>query len=576
MADSKKSGISEFSEGSFVGTPRESVRGIIDTTGIPENLTFTFLEEERSIEQRTEISSSGSARSELTLEQVLVEPVPNPVRRTTSVTPVIMATKNVVIDGLTIKVTTVQKTVTSQTVLHPKSERATLDKKEKHDLYARATAKHHKLFDLISLAITSEDKLDDTYNLEMLIEHMRSSHSDYEMGDVFKIISWGVDPISGDLQINGGSKDLYSDYSKLSVESVAQSNEFYRTYVDDETFTENLKLTLDYMKNNVTKNLWNKVLEKYKPFQEKQKGGPLFFKLMMNQLLSNTESAAKALVERVEKYNIGNIQGEEVTKVTSQVASAINRLKQIGKLPPDMTTTLLIIMQTSYVDEFNKVFAAIEVQKTLDDLNQSSTMYLKCFSYTADDILSVAEAQYLKLFEKGQWTGATTKGQYSVFAEQQWTNAKFLQCHNCCKPGCRVDICPNPRDEEKIKLNRQLFMNKKVGGGGEGSGAQNTGTKNKWRKPENGEKGKRHIDGKQWYYHYRSGKWKVVDKTPAQIVAATALITPVPEGAQAAFLTAALPLPTAPPSQDKLKAANLAKLVLEQLNLAMQAEFDNP
>jgi hypothetical protein len=78
------------------------------------------------------------------------------------------------------------------------------------------------------------------------------------------------------------------------MENVAQSNEFYRTYVHDETFTENRKLTLDYMKNNVNENLWNKVLEKYKTFQEKQKGGPLFFKLMMNQLLSNTESAAKA------------------------------------------------------------------------------------------------------------------------------------------------------------------------------------------------------------------------------------------------------------------------------------------
>jgi hypothetical protein len=149
-----------------------------------------------------------------------------------------------------------------------------------------------------------------------------------------------------------------------------------------------------------------------------------------------------------------------------------------------MTTTLLTIMQTSYVDEFNKVFAAIEVQKTLDDLNQSSTIYVNCFNYTADDILSVAEAQYLKLFEKGQWTGATIKGQDSDFAAQQWTHAKFLQLHNCGKPGCRVDICPNPRDEEKIKLNRQLFMNKKVGGGGEGSGAQKTITKNKWRRPE--------------------------------------------------------------------------------------------
>jgi hypothetical protein len=105
----------------------------------------------------------------------------------------------------------------------------------------------------------------------MLIEHKRSSHGDYGMGDFFKIISWGVESTSGDLQINGETKDIYSDYSNLSVESVAQSNEFYRTYVDDETFTENLKYTLDYMKNNVTENLWNKVLEKYKPFQEKQK-----------------------------------------------------------------------------------------------------------------------------------------------------------------------------------------------------------------------------------------------------------------------------------------------------------------
>jgi hypothetical protein len=437
--------------------------------------------------------------------------------------------------------------------------------------------------------------LDDTYHLEMLIEHMRSSHGDYEIGGVFKIISWGVNPATNSLQINGGTRDLYSDYSNLTVENVAPSNEFYRPYVDDETFTENLKLTLDYMKNNVTENLWNKVLEKYKPFHEKQKGGPLFFKLMMNQLLSNTELAAKALVERVEKYNIRNIQWGEVMKVMLQIASAINRLKHIGKLPQDMTITLLTIMQTSSVDEFNKVFAAIEVQKTGDDLNQSSTAYVKCFNYTVDDILSVAEAQYLKLFEKGQWTGATTKGQDSAFAAQQWLNAKFQKCHNCGKPGCQVYICPTPKDEEKIKKNRQLFLdNLKQGGSGPeaGSGHQKSGGKNdwKWRKPDAHENGKRHIDGKHMYYHYRAGKWKVVDKTPAQIVdqkksaaakaakvAAAALLaqaatTPAP----VAGMTAALPLPAAAPSQDKLKAVNLEKLVIEQLSLAMKAELDNP
>jgi hypothetical protein len=79
----------------------------------------------------------------------------------------------------------------------------------------------------------------------------------------------------------------------------------------------------------------------------------------------------------------------------------INRLKHIGKIPQDMTTHLLTIMQTSSVSEFNKVFAGIEVQKTFDDLKKSSSMYVQSFNYTVDDILTAAEAQYLKIFEKG-------------------------------------------------------------------------------------------------------------------------------------------------------------------------------
>jgi hypothetical protein len=76
-----------------------------------------------------------------------------------------------------------------------------------------------------------------------------------------------------------------------------------------------------------------------------------------------------------------------------------------------MSTTLLKIIQTSSVSEFNNVFAEIEVNKTLDDLNQYSSMYIRSFTYTAG-------AQSPKLFENGQWTGATTRGQDSTFPAQ--------------------------------------------------------------------------------------------------------------------------------------------------------------
>jgi hypothetical protein len=41
----------------------------------------------------------------------------------------------------------------------------------------------------------------------------------------------GGDPITDELKINEVSTYLYSDYSNISVENVAKSNEFYRTYV---------------------------------------------------------------------------------------------------------------------------------------------------------------------------------------------------------------------------------------------------------------------------------------------------------------------------------------------------------
>jgi hypothetical protein len=121
-----------------------------------------------------DISPQGSVHSELSSKSVLPPektpvltpapslvptpaPTPSPIP-TPSVIIVAMNKTYVIINGLSIKFSYVQKSNTSQRVLQPKAERATLDKKERNDLYARDMAKHHTLFDLISLTITSEDK----------------------------------------------------------------------------------------------------------------------------------------------------------------------------------------------------------------------------------------------------------------------------------------------------------------------------------------------------------------------------------------------------------------------------------
>jgi hypothetical protein len=89
------------------------------------------------------------------------------------------------------------------------------------------------------------------------------------------------------------------------------------------------------------------------------------------------------------------------------------------------------------------------------------------------------------------------------------------------------------------------------------------------------------------YYHFCDGRWKPVDKTPAQIaaaknsaaakaakLAATATILTSGETAPAGAGMSATPESAGTPNKDKLRAANLAKLVYEQLSISMKAELE--
>jgi hypothetical protein len=60
-----------------------------------------------------------------------------------------------------------------------------------------------------------------------------------------------------------------------------------------------------------------KISETYKTFKVGEQGGPLFVILMMNNLLSDTEEAALSLNERVKKFSIKSVQGENIYRVVS-------------------------------------------------------------------------------------------------------------------------------------------------------------------------------------------------------------------------------------------------------------------
>jgi hypothetical protein len=58
-----------------------------------------------------------------------------------------------------------------------------------------------------------------------------------------------------------------------------------------------------------------KISERYETFKAGEQGGPLFFILMMNHLLSDTEEAAQSLNERVKKFSVKWCKAKMSTKL---------------------------------------------------------------------------------------------------------------------------------------------------------------------------------------------------------------------------------------------------------------------
>jgi hypothetical protein len=138
---------------------------------------------------------------------------------------------------------------------------------------------------MMNLKIDDPDKLDDTYNLSSAIDKMKENQIKYDLHDVFKVVM--VDP--EDLYKIIKTIDLYTDYGSIKVLDVAASNRFYSTMLRNlhGSISENLKVTLEYLLNNTDDNLVLKINETYLSYQVKERGGPLFFKLLMDLLQNN-------------------------------------------------------------------------------------------------------------------------------------------------------------------------------------------------------------------------------------------------------------------------------------------------
>jgi hypothetical protein len=449
--------------------------------------------------------------------------------------------------------------------LYPKSTRDTMSTEKLNELFDRAVKRTQTKYTALDVKITDPDKLEDTYDLESAIEKTYLHHVKYDLHDVFTVVildKTGRKPVS--------SVNLYKDYSSVSVAKVAASNEWYATMMAKPARThliQDLKITYEHLINNTDEHLVSKINETYSTYPAAKRGGPLFFKLMMDILQDSSDATAEYLIATVKKLKLTDFDGENVDKVVSLIRGAVKRLTNLrtsggkkAELPDDFITSLLTTFQSSSVPLFNVFFAQIDLNTRIvncdaDDDDDDSGAVVRKPTLTVKRILRYAETQYRQLCAQDKWTGVVRKTNESAFAAKMANHKSGPICFNCGGSHLVKD-CPQPKNQDRIKAQKKLFMDKKKKDGKDKSKpTKNERHKNgKWKPPTEEEKknqSRREIDGKLYYYHYKDKRWKLVDQNdsvhsnaptvPTSNVSLTSapvpVITPVPSAAISAVTT---------------------------------------
>ena len=456
-----------------------------------------------------------------------------------------------IINGIEITVDADQSKTPATSAILTKEIRRGLKDKDRIDLIKQIQAKQQQPFHAITISKTDPEKMTNTHSVAKLLEEHKRNLEKYDLlgpytivlpvANAFDVTSKDFGRLQTDISGVPLQFELHKDYLRMTVEQVEASSRWYATCVpEDQLLRQDLVWSGAYYEKNVEESLYNDVHSLWMEHPIESRGGPLFLKLLLDQVTTTSEANLKALVFIIETYKIKvSCPGEDINKVVAIFKSLFNNIAALrkGELPPDSARNLLKVFQTTSVDIFNNMFtqleqqlAAIDIQITINPANlnllkATGAIVLLNDMPTIKYILTYAQLAYRNLVQSGDWDSVLQKpAGKSAFVAQPGTfsppstsggqtPATFAKgtCFNCGGDH-HLRFCKEPRDNDRINHNRAQHPN-----GTRTTNGQSAKAPWKWRKPEEHEHGKRVIDGvpNSWNPNAgKSGRWEA-DETPS-------------------------------------------------------------
>ena len=256
--------------------------------------------------------------------------------------------------------------------LIPPSKRSSLSDKEKTRLVAEIETGLSQKFTAVDLnRLQSEDafQLGHTASLAQQINSVFDHLVKYDL--VHAVLSacpiLNFDEQDPTLQLNGKKTiNLLQAYDAFSVDDATKTVRWMRQYLDDDELLDKLTWSHTFLLNCCENesgegSLYNTVsseIDRLRKIDSKFIGGPVTFMVIISNIISSQDEALKVLETKLKKIKVTDFRGENIKSLTTQLTYVINRLQQT-KLPEDLITTLLKVLQTSSNEEFNSTFKSV-------------------------------------------------------------------------------------------------------------------------------------------------------------------------------------------------------------------------
>ena len=463
----------------------------------------------------------------------------------------------------------IENTISQVGLLYSKESRPTVGSQEEKDLITAITSKQYDKYKMISTSVKDIENLKNNLSVTKRLHMTYDCWERYDLLDPCNIL-FPISNQSAELHLEDDGKgnkvakfrDLFKHHRKITVQEVAASCRYYQLYVTFKdksnvacTFAKEMAWSYNHFRKNVDDDLFESVNAEFRLFDKAEQGGPLFLKLLLDQLVISNEDQLAELVHTTTTYDIKTMnEGENITeviKLLSSITDTIVALRDNSEdpLPERYIYKMVKVFQTTSVSSFNDTFKALEddlkysrlynrtaqataltARGTLFHSSTATSGYkLDNSNESAIFLWAFAREAYRMSIESGEWNSATkTKEGSSFAANQRPFSSVPRNCWNCNKPGHIFTQCRLPYDADKVNANRIKFRNAiaqelqdkedATSQSGSSSGRRNRGNGRsgppyKFRPPEPNEHNKRVIDGCPHTYNPSTRHW-AKDQTP--------------------------------------------------------------